>query len=482
MSWQETFGVFGLDPEDTAKSLDVYRNRSGYVPVAYCHDVKGIYCNPFQKGAIKVLKQKGLIGVIDGSQSYSGFEVYRRGSERSYEVRLPEPVKLSLSMNGATVNASVDTLVVKTWNYSNSEDAKTEMRVLEIVNRRGYQNPNTIPLVGFSTPGGIQLIKIREPRVTYSDLPTLIGHRSYAEREKVFSKLTAQVFQNWAKLAANNLFQLSMIPMDHRPKKIKWMYRCGGGDLREGLEGLANAGFLKVGRPTSCIVRDMEHVMEKKQIWATYKYRYKDGAVQKSYFANKFEVALGTAIASNLLMAGNVGCQMRLKTPLISKVLEKNLRLTYSLFHGRRCDIDFEVSNKLIESIRNFSSRTAVGQRIIYGKKLDNAIDPLFIDSFIENAFRSRRSIEACKDEISENLAKASRISTEDTIGLLFSLQHIRLRNNQLTSKVFRKATKLATKRPEIAINLVDKIADLYPQTQKEVEKILSTYSRFIPD
>jgi len=493
MSWQETFGVFGLDPEDVAKQLDVHSdNGSNYVPIKFslgatncldpkilreANDVRVVYTNPFQREALKILEKKDYIGIVDGHQTSSEFEVYRRGSERSYEIRLPKPVTLPLSIGGTTVKTSVDMLTVKTWRKTRPLYPVIETKVLEEVNKSNYQNPNTIPLVAISTPTNIQLIKAREPRVTYNDLPQLIDDKSSVERQKIFEQLTAQVFQNWANLAAQDLFQLSMIPMDHRPKKIKWMYRCGGGDLREGLEGLANAGFLRVNGATKCIIRDMEHVRERKQILSAYKYNYKKGAVKKAYFTDKFSIALGSALVSTSLMVGKVGTSLDIGYSAVKESLINGLSYTYSELHGVDCPLRFEIPDNLIEYLRCYKSTS----NTIPGGLINQFIDPFFIEYFIQSMLEKKHRIQLYKDEISENFLKASRKSVDDTLDVLDNLGNIRtgnrlvIPNRRLIPMIFREISSMAVESRDKAKGLINEISKRRIYTERDIKDAIDT-------
>ena len=480
MSWQETFGVFGLDPADTARYLDI--NSDGWVSYSPIGDFgvslgfsssknngnEGIginYVNPFQKRALKILEKEGFIGIVDGHYSSSSeCKVYRRGKERSYEIRLPKTVTLPISMGQKIVKTPVDTLVVKTWSIKNSGYAQTETNILESVNNANHQKPNTIPMVGITTPQNIQLIKIREPIATYNDLPELIGDNSYNERKQVFEKLTAQVFNNWASLAANGLFQLSMIPMDHHHNEIRWMYRCGGGELRHGLGGPSNAGFLNVKGVDSCIVRDMEHVQKKDQILLSYD--YKVGNVVAQPPIDRFSVAVGTALSSILLMSGNVGTKLGLETPLIIENLKRNLKSAYSAFYGTKCPMKFEIPKTLISDIRSFDR----DGYCIRGGPINRVIDHFFVTYFIQT-IKDKYNIDSKR--IIDDFSRASRLSVEDTIWILHNLRGIPV-SERFIPRIFREISKVAARSPKTARYFVNDIYIERPATESAVEEFLN--------
>ena len=491
MSWRETFGVFGLDSEDTAsylgERLDI---KTNYVPVDFNgkfsnrlykstrvghRDVKLIYVNPFQLKALNTLQNNGSIGILNGYGSSSEFEVYRRGEERSCEVRLPKAVTLQLRIGRKTVKTPVDTLVVKRWDVYGSQNAKTEMKVLEKISSMGLQNPCTIPLVGFSDDYYIQLIKIREPRVTYNDLPVLIDNKSSSEREKIYKKFTAQVFSNWANLASEDLFQLSMLPLDHHPEDVGWMYRCGGGEIRGGLNGLSNAGFLRVKGVQSCIIRDVEHVKTKDQILRSYVYKVDDDvAIQRP--VDRFSVATGTALASILLMASKVGCNLRIEYDKIIKNLNDNFKLTYSKFYGAKCPINFNIPLDLLVQIGQFDSTVASSKYRINGQMVNGVVDQFLVDYF-ERMILEKYGVNRRK--ILDDLSKAHQISTTETMLVLSEIEYmsryLRKSKENLRLKIFREIANLAAESPQKAYLLVDKIQAKRPRTVGQFKEIMKS-------
>jgi len=339
MLWNDTFGLYGKGADEVAGLLDFEKIDAAYKPLSELPPelYSVLYESTGCKYLMEAVQKSDLIGaVVLDSQPRSGPDVFNRkvngNGERSYQVRLTEPLKYR--------GLNVDILVVKRWSNRHEEDAKTEFEMLMKVNNNGYQNPTTIPVAVVRTPDGVQLIKIKEPCVTYNDLPQVLEGNPTEKVEEVYRRATLECFSNWAKLAANNLFQLSMIPVDHQNSGDKKQWRFGisetrnnvwekfrSGEFRYGIAQPSNAGFLNTTDGEVCIVRDLEHLRTKE--WIINNYRLPDEFIPVKN-ANMLRYGVGTPLCSMLLMSARVGSLLGIDEGLMEKTMKDGLEICYN--------------------------------------------------------------------------------------------------------------------------------------------------------
>lgn len=473
MNWNSTFALYGNDGNEVIKSLGITKNGFKYLPTPSVVKV-----NDFQSELYKKLADAGLIGRVTDSgrgKNNKNVEVYQRGDERTYIVRLNSPITVPIKTKQGILSRELDTFFVKYWTRS-KELAQREFDYLVKVDSEGIQKPTTIPVAIVNTPEGLQLIKIREPVVTYNDLPSIIKNNS--DKLKIYADVSKQGFMNWGNFAALGLYQTDIIPLDHHGGEI-WVHDNGlngaPGVMSGSLEGPSNLGIVKEDGKEHCIVRDLEHVLSMDEI---YRINLPHG---EPAYGDIFSSRIGSTLGSLIVMMTRIGALVGVKgTDTLNEAMMSGYRCQY----GRDRADDFDILNEVLRDVKHHINSGSMSTQAL-ASVIDQFIVPEYVRvafEIIEGSFGSRSKRRKSfnlsnREAFFDYFTRAYELNWDIGDQLMDTVTEICLSEDGHSviprEHVNYVIEQLINNQPRKALKLAEELQENEPKSIAEIDKIL---------
>ena len=503
MNWEDTFGLFGIDSEDVAKKLGLHSVECAYVPPP--SGCRVIAYNQNQKKLYEKLEKEGLVGVVTESPDKNGESVLQRNNERTYVIRFGKPVRVEVKTPNGLVKENLDTLCVKRWkSYFSTEsrrDARREFDELMEVDSQGYQSPTTIPIALLEYGNEIQLVKAREPVVTFNDLHMLYnGNKSLLGKilgktntngnvKDTYRKMLKEGFRNWATLAGKNHYQLSMLALDHFGGE-GWHHdfgfegRISPGEISGGVEEPSNLGIVRFNGLEYCIVRDLEHVRTRDEAETEPLPHERDGDVGL-IVGDRYTSKLGRTVTSLTMMGARVGVLLGLSENEIRKMMGEAFTEAYNTLFNRQRISNFEIPKGVIDEVKRYvrwgsvtpSDLTVMNDLFIAPEYMRVGLDIIdgtfFEDKHKRVALPNKQDLlsrfsEGCErewhtcDDVMDNLVDLCGDENPADSDVPY----------ELMPDILDKMSVVASKDPQKALKLSEKLSKKEPQDKKSVEEV----------
>jgi hypothetical protein len=339
MSWNSTFNCFGEERKENEleikkrEDVKIYKIKNPEVKInqkyfALIEELKkaGVYGwvdGELEKNVIlrKICKLKDLLQEKIGEENrLKNYEIYQREGERSFIIKLKEPINFN--------NENIDTIVVKKWEKLTKQLYETEFNVLSEIENSNLQEVNTVPLFLIKKRNKAELWKIKESIVTLTDLWVYLKSKPEREKKKIYGEVVNDSFKAWTKLRKEGYTQTSILPLDHYCGKGEdpWYYDSGQNFIRRGVEEPANIGVYD----NKIIIRDMEHVR-----------------------TNDEETIVGTALSCITLGCIYFGLMSKIDKKYIKESVQKGLEMVGAMY-GKNINIDRYCLEFLIDDVESY--------------------------------------------------------------------------------------------------------------------------------
>ena len=504
MNWEDTFGVFGMDAEDVAEKLGLHSVECGYVPSSAA-DCRVIAYNQNQEKLYRELENQGLVGVVIESQGRDGASVLQRNNERTYTVRFGNPVRVEVQTPNGLVKENLDTLFVKRWesyfSTGSREDAKREFDELMEVDAQGHQSPVTIPIALLEYGNEIQLVKAREPIVTFNDLHMLYNgnggilgkilgkSHTNGNVKELYKKMLKEGFRNWAILAGKNHYQLSMLALDHFSGE-GWHHDFGfegeisPGQISGGVEEPSNLGIVRFNGLEYCIVRDLEHVRTRDEI-ETEPLPHEGDRDVGLIVGDRYTSKLGRTITSLTMMAARTGVLLGLSEKEIRKTMGEAFTEAYNTLFNRQRVSNFEIPKGVIDEVKRYiswgsvtpSDLTVMNDLFIAPEYMRVGLD-IIDGTYFED--QDRRAALPNKQELLSRFSEGCERDWHTCDKVMDNLVDLCGYENpsdsdvpyELMPDILDKISVVASKDPQRALKLSEKLSEEEPQDKKAVKEV----------